>query len=216
MKHTQFLFALLALFPMTALGAIPYRVEQIRDTNVGHTGNDNQSFARDHRFYIGAAYDFSMWGNGDDGKMHINGKNTSAFDISAGFRPCDTMRIEANYTHTNAKWNAFSMDGGTAFINALVDARIDSLYRIFRKQTLVPYVGIGGGLSWNSADDGVHIDHKISPVAAALAGITVEMGEWFAVDFGYRYFYMFTPHFDIISDYAPTAHQFRAGIRVNF
>lgn len=216
MKHTHILFAFLTMLPMTAMGAMPYRVEQIRDTYVQKNGNDNQAFARMHRFYIGAAYDFSMWGNGADDTVHINGKNTSGFDISAGFRPIDTLRIEANYTHTTAKWNAFSMDSDIAFINAMVDARIDSLYRVFRKQTFVPYVGIGGGLAWNSADDGVHIDNKVSPAAAAMAGVAIEMGEYFTVDLGYKYLYMFRPRFDIVPDYAPTAHQFRAGVRVNF
>ena len=39
-----------------------------------------------------------------------------------------------------------------------------------------------------------------------MAGLGVELGEHFALDLGYRYMYMFSPEFDVISDFAPVAH----------
>ena len=212
----QFLFSVFALMPMMASAAVPYRVEQVTmPVVIPESGNDSESFARQHRFYIGGTYNFSMWSDDNDGMIAVNGKNTSSFDASVGIRVYDTFRIEANYARTNAEWDAFKLTGDTVFINALFDARIDSMYRLFRSQMVVPYVGAGAGLSWNSAD-GAHLDKKISPVAAALAGVAFEMGEYFALDFGYRYTYMFNPGIDKISEFNPIAHQFRAGVRVNF
>ena len=67
----------------------------------------------------------------------------------------------------------------------------------------------------NSADS-AKIENKISPVISAMAGLGVELGAHFALDLGYRYMYMFSPEFDVISDFAPVAHQFRLGARVHF
>ena len=142
-------------------------------------------------------------------------ERTTSFEAVAGIRIYDTFRVEANYVRTRAKWNGFSLDGNAGFINAIIDARIDNLYRLFYHQRLVPYVGAGAGLSWNKANE-AHIDNKITPAVAAMAGLGVEMGDIFTVDLGYRYMYMFTPKFDNISDLAPSAHQFRIGARVNF
>lgn len=206
------------LTPCIADAAIPYRIQQNNVPSAAATrgGNDSQSFAREHRFYAGAMYDFSMWsGYTDKHDIHFDGKNTSSFEVVLGIRPYDIFRIEANYINTRAKWGDASLDGQTGFINAILDARIDSMYRLFYKQHLVPYVGVGAGLSWNSADN-AHIDDKISPAVAAMAGLGIELGEWFTIDAGYRYMYMFTPKFDVIDNLAPTAHQFRIGARVNF
>lgn len=179
-------------------------------------GRDAEAFARDMRFYVGGMYDFSMWDEfTDDANVHIGGKNTSSFEAVAGVRLYDIFRVEANYIRTNAEYNAFKLTGDTAMINAIFDARIDNIYRLFHKQRLVPYVGIGGGLSWNSSDD-IHMDDKIAPVAAAMAGIGIEFGPYFTIDVGYRYLYMFSPKFDGIKDMNPTANQFRVGARVNF
>lgn len=214
----KILTTLICILPLAANAAIPYRVQQTKmPAPETPTGQDSEALARIHRFYVGGAYNFSMWSNyTDDKDVHISGNNTSSFEIMAGIRIYDTFRLEANYLHTNAKWNQFSFDGNTAFVNAIFDARIDNIYRLFHSQMIIPYVGLGADLSWNSADDGIKMDTKITPVAAALAGIGVELGEHFALDFGYRYFYMFNPKFDIVSDYNPTAHQFRVGARVNF
>lgn len=214
--NKKILFFVFALMPMMASAAIPYRVEMLEAPSVvSESGNDSESFAREHRFYIGGMYNFSMWSGDNDGTVAINGKNTSSFEVVAGVRVYDTFRVEANYIRNDAEWDAFKLTGNTAFINALIDARIDSMYRLFRPQMIVPYVGFGAGLSWNNATD-TQIDKKISPVAAALAGIAFEMGEHFALDFGYRYMYMFNPGVAAISDFNPIAHQFRAGVRVNF
>lgn len=214
--NNKILFSLFALTPMVANAAIPYRVEMVEmPVIIPESGNDPESFAREHRFYVGGAYNFSMWADENDGNIAINGKNTSSFEVVAGVRIYDTFRLEANYVRNNAEWDAFKITSDIAFVNAVFDARIDSMYRLFRSQIIVPYVGFGAGLSWNSTDD-VTLDKKISPVAAALAGIAFELGEHFALDFGYRYMYMFEPGIDVISGFSPIAHQFRAGARINF
>lgn len=211
-----FFMTVLTVMPMMANAAIPYRVEQVNTPVVeSKSGHDAQAFARVRRFYVGGAYNFSMWANGADDVVHIDGKNTSSFEVVAGVRPFDIFRIEANYIRTSAKWNAFDLTGDTAMLNFILDARIDNIYRLFYSQRLVPYVGIGGGVSWNSVD-GTSVQDKISPVVSAMAGLGIELGDRFTLDFGYRYMYMFSPKFEYIADFAPTAHQFRIGARVNF
>jgi opacity protein-like surface antigen len=214
----KILVSLVCLLPFAANAAVPYRVEQVgtipAEPEPGAT-NDSESFAREHRFYIGAGYNFSMWNDAQDDAVRVSGGNASSFDGAIGVRVYDTFRLEANYVRLDAKWDSFGMTGNAGFVNAIFDARIDSIYRMFRKQLLVPYIGFGAGLSWNSVTD-VAIKNKITPAAAALAGVAVEMGGHFALDFGYKYIYVFTPDFDAIKDLAPTAHQFRAGVRVNF
>ena len=216
MNAKYLLATLVCLAPNIAAAAIPYRAQQNRmPAPETPTGHDAEAFARLHRFYIGGMYNFSAWQNASDDNIHTEGKNTSSFEGVVGVRVYDTFRIEANYVRTRAEWDAFSLTGNTGFINAIFDARIDNIYRLFYNQRLVPYVGAGAGLSWNTVDD-AHIDDKITPAVAALAGLGIELGDWFTIDLGYRYTYMFTPKFDVISDLAPTAHQFRAGVRVNF
>ncbi|MBD5391656.1 porin family protein [bacterium] len=212
MKMKAFCIAVACVLPTIASAAIPYRVQQVRTPMV----TDDESFASEHRFYAGASYNFSIVSSyTDDANVHIDGKNTSSFDVVAGVRVTDIFRIEANYIRTRAKWDAFSLNGNAGFINAIVDARIDAMYQIFHTQHLVPYVGAGGGIVWNKADD-ADINKKSVPAMAALAGLAIEMGEMFTVDLGYRYMYMFSPDVDGISDLAPTSHQFRAGVRINF
>lgn len=207
----KILLSLLLLSPVVANAGIPYRVEQLK------MPGESEDFSDINRFYIGGAYNFSMWQNyTDEQDTTINGENSSNFEAMAGFRIYDTFRVEANYIRTTADWNALSFTGDTVFVNAIWDARIDSMYRLFRTQMLVPYVGFGGGLSWNNTDDGLRLEHKISPVAAVLAGIGVEFNKIFALDFGYRYFYMFNPGTDLVADLNPSAHQFRIGARISF
>lgn len=214
----KYLLPVLCVLPVSANAGIPYRVEQIKSPVVEvPSGIDNEALARIRRFYVGGAYNFSMWQNyTDESDVSISGNNTSSFEGYAGLRIYDTFRVEANYIRTDASWHQMSFTGDTVFVNAIFDARIDNIYRAFRSQMIVPYVGFGAGLSWNSAGDGVHMDKKIAPVAAALAGIGVEFNTVFALDFGYRYFYMFNPGVDGISDLNPASHQFRAGARISF
>lgn len=212
---SKILFSIMCMMPMVANAAIPYRTEQVNMPVDTTPVNDDQALARLRRFYVGGAYDFSMWNNGADDTVGISGKNTSSFEAVVGMRVTDIFRLDANYIRTSAKWDAFDMTGDTAMINAYFDARIDSMYRLFYRQRMVPYVGVGAGVSWNSAD-GAKIENKISPVISAMAGLGVELGEHFALDLGYRYMYMFSPEFDVISDFAPVAHQFRLGARVHF
>lgn len=212
---SKILFSIMCMMPMVANAAIPYRTEQVNMPVDTTPVNDDQALARLRRFYVGGAYDFSMWNNGADDAVGISGKNTSSFEAVVGMRVTDIFRLDANYIRTSAKWDAFDMTGDTAMINAYFDARIDSMYRLFYRQRMVPYVGVGAGVSWNSAD-GAKIENKISPIISAMAGLGVELGEHFALDLGYRYMYMFSPEFDVISDFAPVAHQFRLGARVHF
>lgn len=214
----QFILPVLLTLPMVANAAIPYRAEQIKmPAPETPSGIDNEAFARMRRFYIGGMYNFSMWQNyTDDNNLSISGKNTSSFEGFAGVRIYDTFRMELNYLRTDVKYNDLSLSGDTFFVNAIFDARIDNIYRIFRSQMIVPYVGVGAGLSWNSGNDGLSLQDKISPVAAALAGISVEFSSIFALDFGYRYFYMFEPGTDIIEKLNPSSHQFRVGARISF
>ena len=206
----------LCLMATSANAAIPYRVEQVVMPATTVDGNDREAFAREHRFYIGAMYDFSMWqAYTDKNDVHVSGDNTSSFDIVAGIRIYDTFRVEANYARTVAKWDDIELTGNTLFLNGIIDARIDSLYRLFRSQYLVPYVGAGVGLSGNTVEN-AKIDDKLSPAVAVMAGLGIELGEYFTIDAGYRYMYMFTPKFDGIDGLNPTAHQFRVGARVNF
>ena len=214
----KFVLPILVALPFAANAGITYRVEQTK-MPVPETppGLDNEAYARMRRFYVGGMYDLSMWQNfTDDNDFAISGKNTSSFEAMAGLRIYDTFRMELNWMRTSAKWNELSFKGDTFMLNAIWDARIDNVYRIFRSQMIVPYVGLGAGLSWNSADDGVHLRKKIAPTAAALAGISVEFSSLFALDFGYRYFMMFNPDTDVVADLNPTAHQFRVGARVSF
>lgn len=215
--NAKILFGAVCLMPMVANAAIPYRVEQVRSyAPETPSGLDSEAMARNHRFYIGAMYDFAMWdGFTDSNDVHASGKNTSSYEGVVGLRLYDTFRLEANYIHTNARWTDFSLKGETAMVNAIFDARIDNIYRLFRTQKVVPYVGAGAGVSWNKATD-ADIEKKARPALAALAGVGFELGSWFTVDLGYRYFYMFTPKFDVISNLNPASHQFRAGARVNF
>lgn len=212
-KFVPYLFCFL---PFTANAAMPYISEQVNSySEQQNDKNDSQAFARERRFYVGGGYNFSMWQSGADDTVSISGKNTSSFEGMVGVRFTDTFRLEANYYNLKADWDAFSISGNTFFVNALFDARIDSMYRFFRKQVFVPYVGFGAGLSWNSID-GANVENKITQGVSALAGIGIEMGDIFTLDLGYRYFYMFSPKFDVIENFSPIAHQFRIGARINF
>ena len=214
---TKLLIGALCLIATSANASIPYRVRQVRTPRSElPDGNDAEAFARVHRFYVGGMYDFAMWQSyTDKNDVYVDGKNTSSFDVVAGLRIYDTFRIEANYTRTNAKWDELSLTGNTVFLNAFFDARIDSMYRLFRSQRLVPYIGLGAGLSGNEAKH-TKIDDKISPAVSVMAGLGIELGEYFTIDAGYRYMYMFSPKFEGIEDLNPTAHQFRVGARINF
>ena len=212
----KIIIGLLCFMSTAANAAIPYRVEQVTMPTPVVGGNDDEAFASEHRFYVGGMYDFSMWQSyTDESNVHVDGKNTSSFDIVAGVRVYDTFRVEANYARTVAKFDDVELKGNTVFINGIFDARIDSMYRLFRKQYLIPYVGAGVGLSLNKATN-AKIDEKTSPVIAAMAGVGIELGEYFTIDAGYRYMYMFSPKFDGVKDLAPTEHQFRVGARLNF
>jgi len=217
---TKIIIGALCLISGVANAAIPYRVEQIVIVPQSIGGNDREAFAREHRVYVGALYNLSMWQSyTDKNDVHVDGKNISTFDIVAGLRIYDTFRMEMNYMRTVDKMtfekDTVQLNGDTLFLNGIIDARIDSLYRLFRSQHLVPYVGAGVGLSANKVKNAT-IDDRFSPAVSVLAGLGIELGEYFTIDAGYRYMYMFTPKFDFINGLAPTSHQVRIGARVNF
>ena len=217
MSKAKFLLSALVMCPTVANAAMVYRVEHTtRPVMQNEYGADNRAFARGHRFYVGGMYNFSMWDSfTDDNDLYLGGKNANSFEVVAGVRPYDIFRVELNYIHNDARWSDFSIKGETAMVNALFDARINSLYRLFYRQRLVPYVGAGGGAMWVRSDD-ADLGRKVVPAVAALAGIGAELGDWFTLDFGYRYFYSFSPKVDGVSGLNPSAHQFRVGVRVNF
>ena len=206
--------AIVSVIPMLANAELIYRVEQ---EQFSQSESHNQTLAQQRRFYIGGYYNFNMWNDfTDSNNTVLKGDDTSSFDIVAGIRLYDIFRAEANYIKTDAKYDAFSIDGNTFMLNAIFDARIDSPYRIFKSQMLVPYVGFGAGASWNKADNGIDLKSKISPVLSGIAGISVEFNSIFALDFGYKYMYLMDGDTDTITDFAPNAHQFRAGARIHF
>ncbi len=213
----KYLFSAVLLMPTIASAAIPYRVEQAQYKSAdAMAANYNREFADRYPFYVAAAYNFSMWDNyTDKNNVVATGKNTSSFDVSVGYRVYDTFRVELKYIHTDAEWDAFSLTGNGGMINAIFDARIDSMYRLFHSQHIVPYVGVGAGMTWTH-EHNVNAHNTANPMIAAMAGVSFEFGGWWAFDLGYKYVFMFSPEFDVIDDLNPTAHQFRAGARFSF
>ena len=206
----KFLICLLTVLPLQAGATVIYSVQK-----TGTVSNAGETFAAQHRFYVGGMYDFSMWSNYSDGAFVAKGSESSGFDAVIGIRVSDIFRIEADYMQTQAKWDSFAIGTNSLFANVILDARLDAPYRFFYNQHLVPYVGLGGGLAWV---DGVEVTTKKDTVAvaAALAGIGIEFDDFFTVDLGYRYVYMFASNVDVAPNLAPNGHQLRAGIRLNF
>ena len=188
------------------------------DTN-GEQRTAGSGFAADRRFYIGGDYAIGFWESDIVNGTRYAGKTGGGFDAMAGVRLYDWFRVEANYHNFDAKWDNLSMSGDAVFVNAIFDARINSTYRFFRRQYFVPYVGLGIGMSSNTAD-GTDIKNKTSMAYAGMAGIAVEFNDTFALDFGYRYMYLAAPEFvlpgGVAKSFAPVAHQVRAGVRISF
>lgn len=210
----KFLFIIAMLAPNVATAAMPYRAATSSRGAINVMDNIRPT-AASHRFYVGGGYTFAAWDGAADGVARVSGRDTSSFDVVAGYRAADWFRMELDYSRVDARFSGFKLHGDAVMVNAIFDARLDSMYRIIHRQTIIPYVGVGAGASFNSARN-AHIDDDVSAVFAALAGFGIEMGDRFTVDLGYRYFYMTEPKFDVIRDLAPSAHQFRAGVRVNF
>jgi opacity protein-like surface antigen len=193
--------------------AITHRVEQ---TRAGDDANSAESLASERRFYIGGNYVFSDWRDAKSDTISLKGKDTSAFDVVAGVRIYDTFRMELNYVNTRAGFGDLKLNGNSGFVNAIFDARIDSMYRPLRRQWVVPYVGFGAGaMQFKPENDAIKFENKITPAAAALAGFGIELGSRFAFDLGYRYFYGFEIK-TADTKFSAVAHQFRAGARLHF
>ena len=121
----KIVICLLFFMPIATRAEITYRVQKTWQ------GADSarETYASKHRFYAGTMYNFSIWQDyTTDDNITANGRNTSGFDVMLGTRLLDTFRIEVNYFTAKAKWNGFAINTNTAFLNAIVDARIDSLY----------------------------------------------------------------------------------------
>ena len=203
----KFLFYLLCALPMSAGAGVIY--------NTPRPMAFDSDFAARHRFYIGGTYNLSWWQNYADDTNFIRGKTEYGFDGIVGARITNNFRLEADYMYTKAKYDAFAIKTNTVFFNAILDARINELYSVFYHQHIVPYVGVGAGITWYD-DDAVKVNNDMNVSVAALAGIALELGEYFAIDIGYRYVYMFKPGIDIMPKLNPAAHQVRAGLRINF
>ena len=199
------------MMPAYAGAEVLYTVQGTIEENI----EQYDTYAARNRFYVGGMYNFSLWQNYSDDDVTVKGKESFGFDAVFGIRATDIFRIEGNYMYTRAKWQEFSFRTNTAFVNAIIDARIDAPYRFFYNQHLVPYVGAGGGLTWIDGID-VSPDKDLVPVANIMAGLGIEFDEFLTVDLGYRYIYMFGPGVDDLPDFVPLSHQFRAGLRMNF
>ena len=209
----KFLICILCIIPMHAGATVLYHAQKAGTPN--DSGVVRDTFSSRHRFYVGGMYDFSFWQKETGDAVVVDGKTSSGFDVVAGFRICDTFRIETDYMNTRAKWDEFGIKTNTVFMNALVDARVGDAYGFFYNQTFVPYVGAGVGMTWIDDKD-VSVERDTVASLAAMAGVAIEMGEHFALDLGYRYVYMFKPNAEILPDLHPRAHQVRAGLRINF
>ena len=210
----KLLICLFCFVPMMANAEITYRVQKTWTERGENAARD--TYASKHRFYAGAMYNFSIWQDyTTDDNITANGHDTSGFDVMLGIRWFDTFRIEADYFTAKAKWNGFAINTNTAFLNLLVDARIDSLYRMFYKQKLIPYIGAGVGATWTDGKD-IVVDNDTVASFAVMAGLGIELNDWFTLDIGYRYMYMLKPGIDGFRDLAPNANQIRVGARVNF
>ncbi|MBK1867756.1 outer membrane protein [Aestuariivirga sp. YIM B02566] len=87
----------------------------------------------------------------------------------------------------------------TVLGNMYVDWKNDSIF--------TPYIGAGAGYGWVSADDGLSDDGF---TYALMGGVSVDMSQSIALDFGYRYREL------MISGENPADHSALAGIRFKF
>lgn len=192
------------------------------------------SYADERPFYVAAYYNYTNWEKTIDRPLllSLGGNHKSTFDIAAGFRVFDWMRVEANYYKTDFELagDRLVLDGHTVFANVIFDARINHMYSFLSHQWFVPYVGVGFGVSFNSLEKDtpqmtVDMDRETPFVWGAMAGVAIEFNKSFAIDLGYRYMYMSAPHITIggiwvqdytLDDLSPVSHQFRAGVRVSF
>ena len=224
------LFSILcSLFSFSASAEIIYATEKGRTaqrTAAGQTTNET-SFADERPFYLGAAYNYTMWEKFTDRPLLLDAHQNSSLDIMAGLRPLDWLRTEINYYHVrfDLAGRRLWVDGNAFFVNVIVDARMNHLYRFLSRQWFVPYVGVGAGVSWNNLHCDVpslqaKMERHVPFTWTAMAGVAIEFNDSFALDLGYRYMHMASPKMYIwgyeLDDLTPVSHQFRAGFRVSF
>jgi len=191
--------------------------------------DEEHSFAEARRFYVAGFYTASSW-NDTGGAGGAPGKISSSWDIAAGGRVTDNFRLELNYHALAANYDIAEYNYGTThslelggyafFLNAIYDGRIDSKFARMHRQILVPYVGLGAGFAQiNTRGEDVEIGRKSSPAFAVLAGIALEFGKTFSLDFGYRYMQIIAPKIILEEEdtgISPAAHQLRVGAKINF
>jgi opacity protein-like surface antigen len=232
------------IFALCAAGAaharVDYRAQATKGLDAKEKSEESTSFASERRFYVKGDFVMAWWQNTAPGipgtiyGIEERGRSDTSFDVGIGVRATDWFRAEFEYYRFTADYsvdiagvrhNNISIDGDAFMLNAIFDARIDHKYSFLRRQFVVPFVGLGIGVSHNSLDKhslsvGDTIDRRYTPVAAAIAGVAFEFNKTFSIDVGYRYFYMFSPKIDsaMFGDRAivPNGHQLRIGAKINF
>ena len=206
MKFKRFLFFTFCLFIINfAKADVTYTSEIKGEKKI----NNSKVLAENRPFYISGFYNLNFWQDKSDKNIEIKGNQTKSFDFAVGHRMYDTFRLEANYSQINAEYNKLSFSNNSLILNLIFDARVDSVYRIFKRQLLMPYIGFGFGTSWG--------DVKSNFIALGLLGISVELEDFIHLDFGYKY--TFLSSINNLEDYekiSPISNGIRAGIRVNF
>ncbi|MCL2369322.1 MAG: porin family protein [Alphaproteobacteria bacterium] len=195
------------LLPMSADAAnVTHRVAR-----PGPLPANEFSIASTHPFYIMAGGVMSDWREGN---------NSASFEFAAGLRATDNVRLELNYQRMTADFNSFELSSNVFMMNAIMDGRVDRQFTWLRRQWLVPYIGIGAGLSDNSISGAnATLEHDMAPVVAIMTGVSIEFSDSLALDIGYRYMYMFRTGVQIMGndfDINPAAHQVRAALRLHF
>ncbi|MCL1902575.1 MAG: porin family protein [Alphaproteobacteria bacterium] len=238
----KIIFILPFILCATAANArVDYRVQAPKSYNNfdEETGREKpKTFASENRFYIKADFVTAWWQNanlsipGTGTGTILRGDTDTSFDVGIGVRWVDWFRTEFEYYRFGANYgigggsvDKISIKGDAFMLNAIIDARVNHRFAFLRSQFLVPFVGVGGGVTHNSLSDstiaaGHTLGKKYTPAVAAIAGVALEFNETFSIDFGYRYFYAFSPKIDedIFGDrgIVPNGHQFRVGAKINF
>lgn len=205
MKLKKFLFFILCLFISSFSKANVLYTSELKDEN---KINKSKTLAENRPLYIAGFYNLNFWQDKSNKIHQIKGKESKSFDIVIGHRVYDTFRIEANYTQINTKYDKFSFSNNGINLNFLFDGRVDSIYRIFKRQLLMPYIGFGVGTSWG--------DIKGNFIASGLFGISLELEDFIHLDFGYKYTYMSPINLKNMENFSPISNGIKAGIRINF
>lgn len=137
-------------------------------------------------------WSFLDWGDKD---------NAFAVGGGVGYQFNDYLRSDVR-----VDWSGDYSVGNDA--DASLTTVLGNLYFDWKNDTaFTPYVGAGAGYGWVSADDGLSDDGF---TYALMAGVSVDMSQSIALDFGYRYREL------MIEGENPADHSALAGIRFKF